>query len=68
LATTEQLAEIFDEDLWMNNRPGEDEAFDADRFGLWLEIMLEMGEDIVAKKLIELDENFVTRGSMHIFW
>ena len=29
LATTNQLKKIFDEDLWLLKRPGEDESFDA---------------------------------------
>ncbi|WP_437585290.1 DUF6178 family protein [Sorangium sp. So ce1000] len=60
LATTEQLKGIFDEDLWRSERPGKDEAFDADRFALWLEVMLEAGEAFAAQKLAELDEDFVT--------
>lgn len=31
LATTQQLAEVFDEELWRSDRPGEDDRFDADR-------------------------------------
>jgi hypothetical protein len=60
LATTEQLAEMFDEDLWKNDRPGEDERFDADRFLVWLEVMLEAGDAFVAQKLSELPEDLVT--------
>ncbi|XXT21483.1 DUF6178 family protein [Sorangium sp. So ce429] len=60
LATTEQLKGIFDEDLWRSERPGKDETFDADRFALWLEVMLEAGEAFAAQKIAELDEDFVT--------
>lgn len=60
LATTEQLERIFDEDLWRSEEPGKDEAFDADRFALWLEVMLEAGEDFTAQKLAELPEDLVT--------
>ncbi|WP_437949181.1 DUF6178 family protein [Sorangium sp. So ce296] len=60
LATTEQLKGIFDEDLWRSERPGKDEAFDADRFALWLEVMLEAGEAFAARKIAELDEDLVT--------
>jgi hypothetical protein len=60
LATTEQLRRLFDQDLWRADRPGEDEVFDAARFALWLEILLEAGEDFAAEKLAELDEDFVT--------
>jgi len=60
LATTEQLAQIFDEDLWRAGAPGEDERFDAERFLLWLEIMLEAGERFVAERLAELPQELVT--------
>ena len=60
LATTEQLAEVFDEDLWKSDRPGEDHQFDADRFLVWLEVMLEAGDAFVAEKLFELPEDLVT--------
>lgn len=62
LATTEQLGRVFDEDLWRSARPGEDESFDPDRFGLWLEVMLEAGEDFVAEKLAGLPEELVLLG------
>jgi Family of unknown function (DUF6178) len=60
LATTQQLARIFDEDLWRSERPGREERFDAERFGLWLEVLLEMGADRAAARLAEMDEDFVT--------
>ncbi|HYO58749.1 DUF6178 family protein [Archangium sp.] len=60
LATTRQLARIFDEDLWRNERPGQQERFDAERFGLWLEVLLEMGAERAAARLAEMDEDFVT--------
>ncbi|WP_437312743.1 DUF6178 family protein [Sorangium sp. So ce385] len=67
LATTEQLKGIFDEDLWRSERPGKDEAFDADRFALWIEVMLEAGEAFAARKIAELDEDFVTMAlSKHV--
>ena len=60
LATTEQLRQLFDDDLWKSERPGIDETFDADRFALWLEVMLEAGEDFVVEKLVDLPEDLVT--------
>ena len=60
LATTQQLKGVFDDDLWRSERPGKDETFDADRFALWLEIMLEAGEEFAAQKLAELPEDLVT--------
>jgi hypothetical protein len=60
LATTEQLAEIFDEDLWRSARVGEDERFDSERFLLWLEVLLEAGDALVAERLAELPPDLVT--------
>jgi hypothetical protein len=60
LATTEQLAGIFDEDLWRSERAGSDERFDSERFLLWLEILLEAGDEVVAARLAELPEDLVT--------
>jgi hypothetical protein len=60
LATTEQLAGIFDEDLWRSARVGEDERFDSERFLLWLEVMLEAGDAFVAERLAELPPDLVT--------
>lgn len=59
LASLEQLREVFDEDLWTSPRPGADEAFDAVRFALWLEILLEGGDAFVANRLAELSEDFL---------
>jgi hypothetical protein len=60
LATSEQLARVFDDDLWRSERAGEDARFDAARFVLWLEVMLEAGERFVASQLAELPQELVT--------
>jgi hypothetical protein len=59
LASLEQLREVFDEDLWRSAHPGQDEAFDAARFVVWLEVLLEGGESFVADRLAELSEDFL---------
>src|SRR6516162_1281178 len=41
LATPAQLTRIFDLDLWRAVLPGMDEQFDADRFGVLLEVLAE---------------------------
>src|SRR5436190_5315860 len=43
LATAEQLTRIFDLDLWRSASPGLEEQFDAERFGVWLEVLVESG-------------------------
>jgi len=62
LATPEQLARIFDLDLWRSAQPGMDEQFDAERFGVWLEVMAEFGASTAAQKLAEMDVDLVTVG------
>ncbi len=59
LATTEQLVAAFDEDLFVNDRPGERETFDRRRFVTWLEVLLEAGDRAVARRMAELSEDFV---------
>src|SRR5215472_2666882 len=51
LATSEQLARVFDLDLWGAGRPGMDEQFDAGRFGVWIEVLVEYGAEAAAHKL-----------------
>jgi hypothetical protein len=62
LATPEQLTRIFDLDLWRSARPGMDEQFDADRFGVWLEVLAEFDPDVAAQKLAEIDADVVIAG------
>lgn len=59
LATTEQLVAAFDEDLFSNPRPGERETFDPRRFVIWLEVLLEAGDDVAAAKIAAMSEDFV---------
>ncbi len=59
LATTEQLVQAFDEDLFVSNRAGERESLDVGRFVVWLEVLLEAGAEVAAARVAELDEDFV---------
>ena len=59
LATTEQLVQAFDEDLFVSNRGGERESLDVGRFVVWLEVLLEAGEEVAGDRVAELDEDFV---------
>jgi hypothetical protein len=59
LATTEQLIASFDEDLFVNSRPGERERFDRRRFVVWLEVLLEAGAELAASRVAQLSEDFV---------
>jgi hypothetical protein len=60
LATTEQLVRVFDHDLWRGEKAGGEERFDADRFGLWVEVLMEAGVEVAAGKVASLDFDFVT--------
>jgi hypothetical protein len=62
LATPDQLARIFDLDLWRTGQPGMDEQFDADRFGVWLEVLMESGAAVAAQRLADMDVKLVTAG------
>lgn len=67
LTTPEQLTRIFDLDLWRSVHPGSDEHFDADRFGVWLEVLAEFGGDMAAQKLAEIEAEIVIAGlAQHI--
>src|SRR5580765_5366301 len=59
LATPEQLSAVFDLDLWSSRRPGLEEHFDADRFGVWLEVLAESGAGVAAGKLAAIDATLV---------
>jgi hypothetical protein len=62
LATPGQLAHILDIDIWRVRTPGTDEQLDADRFGLWIAVLMEAGADVAAEKVLGLDIELVTAG------
>jgi hypothetical protein len=62
LATPEQLNRIFDLDLWRPPQPGMDEQFDGERFGVWLEVLAELGDSIAAQKVAEMNADLVIAG------
>jgi hypothetical protein len=59
--TPEQLTSVFDLDLWRNRQPGRDERFDEDRFGEWLQLLVDTG-DAGASALAAIDEDVVIAG------
>ena len=71
LATSEQIARILDLDVWRVRAAGAggvagiagiNEAFDADRFGVWIGVLMESGAAVAAEKLIGLDLDLVIAG------
>ena len=65
LATPEQLAGVLDLDLWRADQPGLDEQFDADRFGVWIEMLVESGADAAAEIVARMDVDLVTAALAH---
>jgi hypothetical protein len=59
LATPEQLTRVFDLDLWRGQGPGAEEQLDAERFGVWLEVLLESGADFAAATIARMDVDLV---------
>jgi hypothetical protein len=68
LATTEQLQQVFDHDIWKSSRPGGDDVFDPERFVLWLEVLLELGSTSVAERLSEMDQDFLNLAFSQLLW
>jgi hypothetical protein len=60
LAAPDQLARVFDLDLWRADHPGRDAQFDADRFGEWVEAMVESGVHAAARTVAAIDAGFVS--------
>jgi hypothetical protein len=62
LATPAQLTSVLDLDLWRPAEPGRDGRFDTDRFGEWLEVLVENGDSAAARTIASLDEHLVIAG------
>ena len=60
--TPTQLTQLFDLDLWRADRPGEDEHFDAQRVGVWIESLAAAGPSVAAAKLAAIDVDVVIAG------
>lgn len=61
-ATPAQLTSLLDLDLWRHARPGRDEQFDVDRFGEWLEVLVDSGSSLAARTVAALDKDLVIAG------
>jgi hypothetical protein len=62
MATPAQLARVFDTDLWRAGTPGGNDALDVERFGQWLEVLVEAGVDVAARTVAGLDIELVVAG------
>src|SRR6266508_4470957 len=61
-ATPAQLTSLLDLDLWRRAQPGRDEQFDVDRFGEWLEVLVDTGDSVAARNVATLDKPLVIVG------
>jgi Family of unknown function (DUF6178) len=59
LASAEQLAQAFEHDLWRAEQAGGDEDFQPERFGLWLEVLSEAGDEFLAQRLAALPRDLL---------
>jgi hypothetical protein len=59
LATRAQLLEALDADAFRSVETGEREAFDRDRFLLWLEVLVDEGLTFAADRVAHLPEDLV---------
>jgi hypothetical protein len=62
LTTPAQLTQILDLDLWRSAQAGRDERFDADRFGEWIDVLVDAGPDVAAARLATMDIALVVTG------
>ena len=51
-ATPLQLTSLLDLDLWRHAQPGRDDEFDVDRFGEWLEVLVETERPYAAARVV----------------
>lgn len=66
-ATPQQLAQVFDLDLWQAGASGRGDRFDATRFGTWIEVLVEQGVDQALAFLRKLEPTFAAVAlSQHI--
>src|SRR5262245_40114731 len=61
-ATPAQLTSLLDLDLWRHAQARRDEQFDVDRFGEWLEVLVDTGDSVAARTVAALDNELVIVG------
>ncbi len=64
LATPAQLTRLLDLDVWRTGGAGRDDVLDGDRFGLWIDVLVQCGPAVAAEKLVALDRALVVSGLM----
>jgi hypothetical protein len=61
-ATPAQLTSLLDLDLWHGAPAGGDEQFDVERFGEWIEVLVDTDDVVAARTIASLDSNLVVAG------
>jgi hypothetical protein len=61
-ATPAQLTSLLDLDLWRRTQPGRDEQLDVERFGEWLEVLIDAGDSVAARTVAALDTSLIVAG------
>ena len=61
-ATPAQLTSLLDLDLWRHAQPGRDEQFDVERFGEWLEVLVDSGDSVAARTVAAFDKQLTIVG------
>ncbi len=61
-ATSEQLTAVLDLDLWGASEGGSDELFDAERFGEWVESLVDRDAKSAARVVARLGRSVVVAG------
>lgn len=66
-ATPRQFLRAIDADLWANSGGARGASFDADRFGHWLQVLVEADVDAAARQLQALDQElFAAAMARHV--
>ena len=60
-STPQQVTSLLDLDLW-RTAPGRDDQFDERRFGSWLEMLMEVGEDVAVRVVAAMDQGLAIAG------
>src|SRR3954467_14117451 len=62
LASPGQIAQLLDADAWRTRADGTRDTFDADRFGVWIAVLMQAGVAVAAETLAGLDPDLVIAG------
>ncbi|EDM76110.1 hypothetical protein PPSIR1_31283 [Plesiocystis pacifica SIR-1] len=62
LATSSQTLAVLDEQLWTDGAGSPEEQLEPERFALWLDVLLQGGDGLTARRLLELPEALLIAG------